>query len=79
MADGGIRAHFGYDNPVRGEDTIPIGPDNSFSPAPENRGQTTHFLPHLQTNVFQVDFDGSPLVWTVTGQSVTASRDSRRC
>jgi hypothetical protein len=79
MANGGVRAHFGYNNPVQGADMIPIGPNNGFPPPPENRGQPTNFLPGRRTDVFRVDFDGSPLVWTVSGQSVTASRSSPPC
>jgi hypothetical protein len=78
-ADGGVRAHFGYDNPDQGADMIPIGSDNGFSPLPMNRGQPTLFLPGRRRDVFQVDFDGFPLVWTVAGQSVTASGSSPPC
>jgi hypothetical protein len=77
--EGGFRAHFGYDNPDLGADMIPIGPRNGFSPPPENRGQPTLFLPGRRSDVFQVDFDGTDLVWTVADRSVTATRSSTPC
>jgi len=51
------------------EPDIPIGPDNFFSPGPEDRGQPTHFLPRRNRFTFEVtvpaDFGDQELVWTV--------------
>lgn len=83
--DGTYTAHFGY----RNEDTInvavPVGTGNRFTPAPQDRGQTTDFLPGRQVRTFSVVFDGSNLVWTLTGpngQTRTATASSnpaQRC
>lgn len=85
---GDFVAHFGHlnENPV--PITIPVGPDNSFAPAPADRGQTTVF-PAGRSNfypdtAFQVPFDGSPLTWTLgspdgTTRSTTVSAASSRC
>jgi hypothetical protein len=85
---GDFVAHFGHlnENPV--PITIPVGPDNRFSPAPVDRGQTTTFPPgrsgFYPAAAFQVPFDGSPLTWTLgspdgTTRSTTASAASARC
>jgi uncharacterized repeat protein (TIGR01451 family) len=77
-SDGTYRAHFGYLNEGNAAVTIPVGVKNSFSPAPEDRGQPTHFQPERAADVFQVDFVGT-IVWTLTGRTSTASSSSKRC
>ena len=46
---------FGYLNRNWEEEPhVPIGPDNTFSPGPADRGQPTHFYPRRQMYVFKV-------------------------
>lgn len=73
--DGSISMLFGYMNENwEQEPTIPVGPDNMFSPGPADRGQPTRFLPRRNRFVFEVpvpaDFGEQELVWTlrVNGQ-----------
>ena len=69
--DGSLNFVFGYLNRNWEEELdIPVGPDNSFSPGPADRGQPTHFLPRRNRSVFRVpvppDFGGDDeLVWTL--------------
>ena len=78
--DGSINLLFGYLNRNWEEELdIPVGPDNSFSPGPADRGQPTHFLPRRNRSVFRVpvppDFgEDDEVVWTLKmqGQTFTA-------
>ena len=81
--DGGYLLHFGYLNRNhREQPTIPIGPDNHFSPGDADRGQPTYFYPRTHRYQFAVraparmgtSFDDA-LVWTVRrhGSVQTAS------
>src|SRR5262249_6374875 len=49
---------------------ITVGPDNFFSPGPQDQGQPTHFYPRRQQFMFKVrvpsDFGKKELVWTIT-------------
>src|SRR5258706_185481 len=65
-------ALFGYQNDGARR-RIPIGFGNWFSPGDEGRGQPEVFLPGRMPGVFAVRFDGTPLIWTLAGQAVTAS------
>lgn len=81
-ADGSFTAVFGYLNENGAEVTIPIGPENGFTPAPEDRGQPTAFGPGRtppEEGAFRVPFDGEALTWTLQGSSVSASSASERC
>ena len=70
-ADGTYAFVFGYHNRNWEEELdIPVGPDNSFSPGPADRGQPTHFLPRRNRFVFRVPMpaeltEDDQLVWTV--------------
>jgi len=71
LPDGTVTMMFGYMN-ENWEQTpsVPIGPDNFFSPGPEDRGQPTYFLPRRNRFIFEVpvppDFgDQEELVWTL--------------
>lgn len=82
-AAGNTVAFFGYNNRNDDNRNIPVGPNNQFSPAPQNRGQTTKFLPGRRQQVFSVPFAGS-LTWSVKGpdgttSSVTATASSPAC
>jgi uncharacterized repeat protein (TIGR01451 family) len=71
-------AHFGYDNP----NTTTVEPpssQNRFVPAPPNRGQPIAFTAGRVKDAFQVDWDGDPLAWFLTGNTLTVSRSSPRC
>jgi hypothetical protein len=69
--DGTLSMVFGYlnRNYVETPD-IPVGPSNSFSPGPPDRGQPTYFYPRRQSFVFRVmlpaDWGQKELTWTVT-------------
>jgi cysteine-rich repeat protein len=85
---GDFTAHFGYQNQNAGTTELAAGPNNSFAPAPLDRGQTTSFAPgrsdFFPNAAFQVDFDGSPLAWTLRAAdeiplTSTASALSTRC
>lgn len=83
--DGTYTAHFGYKNDDIVNVVVPAGSDNRFTPAPQDRGQSTDFLPGRQVRVFSIDFDGNNLVWTLrgpNGQTRTATASSnpaQRC
>jgi hypothetical protein len=69
--DGSFNLMFGYMNRNWEEEPdVPVGPNNYFSPGPQDRGQPTHFLPRRNRFVFEVtvpaDFGDSELVWTLT-------------
>ena len=70
--DGSFDFYFGYMNRNWVEEPIvPIGPNNSFSPGPADRGQLTFFYPrrNLFTFSVRVPKDWGPkqeLVWTLT-------------
>jgi hypothetical protein len=70
--DGTISMYFGYMNRNWKEQLdIPIGPSNSFDPAPQDRGQPTHFLPRRHKQFFSIvvpkDFPkDKALVWTLS-------------
>jgi hypothetical protein len=77
--DGSISMVFGYMNRnFEEEPYIPVGPDNSFEPGPQDRGQPTHFDTRRQSFVFRVnlplDWGTKDLVWTVNhnGRANTA-------
>lgn len=71
-ADGSFDMVFGYLNRNYVEEpSVPIGPNNNFSPGPADRGQPTYFYPRTQRYQFHVrvpaDFGKTQeLVWTVT-------------
>lgn len=77
--DGTYTLLFGYMNRNWEEEPdVPVGPDNYFSPGPQDRGQPTHFLPRRNRFVFEVvvpaDFGDQELTWTlrVSGEEHTA-------
>lgn len=77
-------AHFGYLNPNPFPVEVPIGGDNKFTPAPQDRGQPTVFQPgrtaYYPESAFQIAFDGRNLVWTLQRRTSTASSNPvQRC
>jgi YVTN family beta-propeller protein len=78
------RAFFGYLNENNIAVGIPAGPQNQFTPSPQNRGQTTTFERGLIPLAFPVVFDGNTITWSVTGKdgivrTSIASRSSFPC
>jgi hypothetical protein len=69
--DGGYEMIFGYMNQNwEQEIDAPIGPDNFFSPGPDDLGQPTHFLPRRNRFTFTVRLPASfgeedELIWTL--------------
>jgi hypothetical protein len=76
--DGSLTAHFGYTN--SGNDVgFAKGPDNFFSPPPEDRGQPAIFVSGTVNDAVVTSCGVDGLTWTVCGHSATASRQSPRC
>lgn len=76
----GWAALLGYAN--TGSDTVgyAVGPDNVLEPAARNGEQPTTFEPGSHRGAFSVQFQtGNSVTWTVSGQSVTATMNSKRC
>lgn len=74
--NGTFSLYFGYMNRNWKEEVdVPIGPENSFSPGPQDRGQPTHFVPRRAKNAFRVivpeDFGEQTLVWTLAFRGET--------
>ena len=82
-SDGSFTAYFGYKNENAFTVVIPIGQNNRFFPAPDDRGQPTTFLPGrsgFYPNVaFSVVSQSSPIVWVLNGRTSTASNTSQTC
>ena len=72
--DGSYLFHFGYLNRnYREQPSIPVGPDNYFSPGDEDRGQPTYFYPRTQRYQFTVPMPAETgpnpedgIIWSVT-------------
>ena len=66
--DGNVVLTFGYISRHAESIEIPVGENNSFAPAPQNRRQPTTFLPGRQKDVVQIvlpaDFRGN-MAWTL--------------
>ena len=82
--NGSYTAYFGYLNENTVAVSIPVGPNNKFTPDPQNQGQTTVFQPGRVRSAFTVVFDGHDLVWYLKGpdgvrRTATASRHSHLC
>jgi hypothetical protein len=76
--DGTFDLYFSYINRNWQEELdIPVGPNNSISPAPfgPDGGQPTHFYPRINRWVFSVrvpkDFGSKEIVWTLTSHGQT--------
>jgi hypothetical protein len=72
-------AFFGYQNRT-GTVFVPVGASNAFSPAPQDRGQTTMFRPGRTRKAFGVPFVGSTsATWSLDGSTAQATSASPRC
>jgi uncharacterized repeat protein (TIGR01451 family) len=71
-------ATFGYSNDDTQANTVPVGDENRFSPAPENRGQPTTFEPGNHEKVFTVSGipAGTSLIWSVTSDTTRTAEAS---
>jgi hypothetical protein len=73
--DGTVSMYFGYMNRNWKEELdIPIGPNNFFSPGPQDRGQPTHFLPRRGKQFFAIAVPKNSrdtLTWTLSIRGVT--------
>ncbi len=80
LGGGQLRAVFGYENGSGIETVVPPSDENKITPGQNaDRGQAQIFKTGRHVNAFGVDFNGSPLVWTLMGTSVTASSSSPPC
>ncbi len=72
---GRATAYFGYSNPNANAVTLNVGdPVNYFFPSPQNRGQTTRFVPGTHHYAFASLFlyaDEPTLTWIVDGSAAT--------
>lgn len=80
--DGTFTLYFGYMNRNWDEEVdIPVGPNNSLEPAPQDRGQPTHFMRNRQKRIFGLvvpkDFGTTARVtWTIIRGSDAPQRAS---
>ena len=77
-ADNLLVATWGYVNTGDSAVTIPVGANNSFSPAPSFQGQPILYQPGLFHDVFQSTIDlgvSSSTTWNLDGFTATATND----
>jgi len=77
--DGTVTMFFGYMNRNYEEQVdIPIGPNNSFDPAPADRGQPTHFYVNRQKKglAIVVPANTPGLTWTLSRDGVHMNKFS---
>lgn len=72
-APGNNTGVFGYK--FDHDENIPIGADNKFMPAPEDRGQPTVFTAGIHNDVFEVLYS-SPITWHLKSGSVTTEAEA---
>lgn len=77
--DGTFSLYFGYLNRNWEEEVdLPVGPNNLFDPAPQDRGQPTHFMLNRQKRIFAVavpqDFGTGKITWTLIRGSAPPQR-----
>lgn len=74
-------AVFGYENKNHYMVVVPVGNDNAFTPNPINQGQPLKFNSGREVAFFKVNFvdTTTTLVWTVMGQSASATVTSQAC
>ena len=72
-------ARFSYRNDASVSVSIPVGPENQFTPGVAAVGQPETFSPGSLPETFTVSFDGAPLTWHLGRETATASADSPPC
>ena len=78
--DGTVTMYFGYLNRNYQEQLdIPVGPNNSFDPAPQDRGQPTHFFVNRHKKSFGVVVPATTktLTWTLIREGLRPERQER--
>ncbi|MGH9762938.1 MAG: hypothetical protein ACREAC_19110, partial [Blastocatellia bacterium] len=78
QAQNELTINWGYISTFGTSQFIDVGTDNFVSPPPENRGQTTLFVPGVTHNAWSATIvldQTASLTWTVQGASVTATND----
>ena len=69
-------AVMGYTNSSGRTVTYPLGPGNVVTPRPQDGGQTTEFRPGTVSGAFTITMNANEqAVWTVSGRSVTITRN----
>jgi len=79
-ADGTLTFSYGYYNRTNKPIEVPVGPNNTFSPEPADRGQPTVFQPGTERNTLLVTLPGNfnqNLVWTVVVNGMKASTSEK--
>ena len=77
---GNFDAIFGYDNPNAFEVNIPVGSENRFNPAPDDRGQPAYFHPGRTYGVITVSFtSGDTITWILDGGTATGGELGPAC
>lgn len=66
---------YGYISPNLYDVVIPVGANNKFTPAPDDRGQPTTFHPGIQLHQFEVIQNGGTLTWNLNGIKVSTTRN----
>jgi hypothetical protein len=74
-----FEALFGYFNDSNRQVTLPVGPQNRFTPGAEGRGQVQRFFGARVEAAFAVKFNGTEIVWNLPGGAAAASSLSPRC
>jgi hypothetical protein len=77
--DGTYDVAYGYDNANGSSVTAAVGPNNFFSPAPQDRGQPTVFTVGTQDNAWVVSGVGMDASWTLHGQAATLTASTPPC
>jgi hypothetical protein len=73
-------ARWGHNNTTGTAILVPVGTNNRFNPAPQDRGQVTLFLTGRRQNTFQTPIPPTGnTVWNVTGRTATANSSSKVC
>ncbi len=72
-------AMFGYVNENPYTVTIPLGNENSLSPSWLDGAQPTTFSPGSQTSVVQVSVNRGSIVWSLDGNTATATDQGTIC
>jgi hypothetical protein len=74
-----ITAFVGYENPLSYR-SIPPGPRNRFSPAPEDRGQPLEFKAGRQERAYSIILNaGQNVTWQLEDRSVTVGSSLPQC
>lgn len=80
LNSGKYEAIFGYENGTGIDTIIPVSDENRMGPGSnQDGGQVTDFKVGVVGDAFSATFGSSPITWTVTHNTVTASSSSPAC